>query len=265
MRKDSIFYREPEKMSRLVKWVFGLPLAYALYLVLGLLLPNVNSLTTALRYALLTICVLAVGKYFLNFSVKSFFSDKQFGNKKLVKGFVTMTVVSVITTFVWFLFDKDNFAFTFKGLDSVKSWLMQLPLLVFGVISEELIFRSYIGHVVSETYLEKPKSKVICALVSAALFTIAHFMNPEVAGPTAIWAMTFYFVFGFALMLIAQKENGIEKTMGIHFANNLFCAIFVSYENAVVSTSAIFSHSNSIGPMLITQAVVCLIACIVID
>lgn len=250
-------------MSRLVKWIFGLPLAYLFYLAIGLLLPNIGPITNALRYALLSACVLYVGKFLLKFTIKDFVAQgRSFDIHLFLSGFLTMMIISAITTFIWFLFEKSSFSYSSRGFESFKSWIIQLPLLICAVFSEELIFRSYIAHVVKPEYETKLKNKLILSICSAFLFTIAHFANPEVSGSSAIWAMLFYFVFGFALMVITLETKGIEASCGIHFANNLFCAVFVSYENAVLETSSIFVNSNSIGPILIIQAVVCSLFCI---
>lgn len=249
-------------MSRIAKWAFALPISYLIYIILGMLLPSVNTLTSALRYALLTICVLIVSKYFLKFDIKNFFSEnRKFDFAKLFKGFAVMTVITFTTSAVWFFIERESFVFTFKGFESVKEWFIQLPLLITAVICEELIYRSYIAHFLKNEFETNSKKALLYSLASAVFFTIAHFENPEVSGEKAIWAMLFYFIFGFALMLITLRTKGLETSIGIHFANNLFCTVMLSYENAVIQSSAIFTHYSSIGPILLVQTVICLTVC----
>ena len=63
---------------------------------------------------------------------------------------------------------------------------------------------------------------------------------------------------GFSLMAITLKTKGIEAALGIHIANNLISAWLFSYDDAVLTTNAVFTHHNNIGPIMIIQSVICI-------
>ena len=52
--------------------------------------------------------------------------------------------------------------------------------------------------------------------------------------------MVFYISFGLILGIITIMDDGLELPLGIHAANNIFAAVFVSYEGGALQTSALF-------------------------
>lgn len=265
-RLKEIFARKPDKMNRMTKWFFGIPLAYSIYLLISLFVPSFGSSNNAflLRYAflelILAFSVMFVVKNVLAFKVSRLICGE---NKFSVSLFLKFTAIAFVlfsgTSIVLRFFTPQNFEFTFIRNGFGLNWLCAFILIVIAAFTEELIFRCYIAFYVHD-YLEKRSGKVfVYSLVSAALFTIFHFENPEVSGSSAIWSMLFYFIFGFSLMAFSLSYGSFEIAFGVHLANNLVSSVLFSYDNSVIKTDALFTHHNNIGPLMIIQTIFCLL------
>lgn len=253
-------------MGRLVKWTFGFPLMFVIWLFLSFVMPrgSVNQRTAivfnSISYVVFIIVVIIVTERFLKFPFKRMLnSESKFSFRNLLLGFAPMLAISVGTTFLWKAVKPEDFMFSLEAgwpLDFVLAFV----LVVLAALLEELLCRAYIVYFVKDTIETRAKQSLIYCLASAIVFTIAHFQNPEVAGAQAIYSMVFYFIMGFALMFITLKTGGIEAALGIHIANNLTNAWFFTYKDAALITNAIFTHNNNIGPWMLVQAIVCVVA-----
>lgn len=260
-----------EDMGRLVKWFFGYPLIFIIYLVLSLLMPRSSSgmrmslVLNILSYLVFLASFALVVSRFLKFPLaKTINQSSVISFRNLILGFITMFILGAGTTFIWMALRPESFSYTLSG-----SWpldfLLSFVLIVLAALLEELMCRSYIAYFVNDTMAEPPRQKILYCLASAVVFTIFHFQNPETAGSQAIYAMVFYFVMGFALMAITLRTKGIEAALGIHIANNLVSAWLFTYDDAVLITNAVFTHHNNIGPVMIIQSVLCItISCLVV-
>jgi len=253
-----------EDMGRLVKWFFGYPLIFIIYLVLSLVLPRASSGTrmtlvlNVISYIIFLMSFYVVVSRFLKFPVIKMINQSQVVSyRNLLMGFLTMFILGAGTTFIWMAIRPQNFSFTLA-----RNWpldfLLSFALVVLAALLEELMCRSYIAYFVNDQMAETPKQKLIYCLASAVVFTIFHFQNPETVGSQAIYAMIFYFVMGFALMAVTLRTKGIEAALGIHIANNLITAWLFTYDDAVMTTNAVFTHHNNIGPVMIIQSVICI-------
>ena len=234
-------------MSKTVKWCFALPLTYVLYIVIALVLPQRGPIFLYLQYILIIAIFLFICKKFLNFDVKLFFtpSGKKFSFRKLIIAILLSLIMFSTIEFVLMLINPQAYIFTFNP-SLFYSWIFSLILIVLAALYEELLFRAYVAHFAA---VENPvKWKAV--LASGLLFAIAHFQNPEV-NAQAYSAMAFYFIFGAIMMLYYLADNSIEVPLGIHIANNLVSAWFITYPNAILQTNALFT-----GPMSTVDAFV---------
>ena len=264
-RLKEIFSRQPDKMNRLTKWFFGIPLAYSMYLLISLFIPSFGSsnnaflIKAAVLELILGLCVLYVVKNILRFKVsKLFCGDDSFCIKLFLSAFCIAFAVFTASSFAMLLINREDFEFTFTSVGFGLNWLCSFILIVFAAVTEELIFRSYIAYYIHDT-LEKDNKKIaLYSLISGLLFAIFHFSNPEVNGTSAIWTMLFYFIFGFGLMAFSLATGGFEVAFATHIANNLVSSWLFTYDNSVISTDALFTHHNNAGPSLIIQTVICM-------
>ena len=252
-----------EEMSRLVKWFFGLPLIYVIWLLLSLVIPvykagpRMTMIMNIVSYAVFIFSAILVIVRFLKFPFKKMLNkDQIFNYKNLFAGFIPMLVLGTLSSFLWMLVKPQNFTYCLKSGWPVD-FLLSLVLITLAAFLEELLCRAYITYFINDEMESRTKQKLLYCLASATFFTILHFQNPEVSGSKAIYSMTFYFIMGFALMAVSFKTGGIEAAIGIHLANNLTNAWFFSYEDSALITNSIFIQKDNIGPWMVVQAVLC--------
>ena len=259
-----------EEMGRLLKWFFGLPLIFVIYIVLSMIMParadgrRMVLILNIISYIVFIMVTVVVVKRFLKFPfVKLIASERQFSGKYLTIGFWSMFVLCLGTSFLWKALEPEKFTYSLQQgwpVDFILSFL----LLILAAFLEELLCRAYIAYFVKDDLEKRPKQSLIYCLSSAIVFTILHFQNPEVHGSGAIYAMVFYFIMGFALMAVYLRTEGIEAALGIHIANNLVSAWFFTYGDAALRTNAIFTQTSEIGPLTLLQAVFCTVISTVI-
>ncbi len=254
-----------EKMGRLVKWFFGLPLIFILYFSISLIMPTAAAgyrqvmLLNIMSYVIFIMASIVVVSKFLRFPFKKMINQNGgFSVRHFLSGFGSMFAMGAGTTFLWMAFKPGDFELTVTS-GFVLDALLSLVLVVLAAFLEEILCRSYIAYFRADSMETRPRFQAIYCLASDAVFTIFHFQNPEVNGSQAIYSMVFYFIMGFALMAITLRTRGIEAALGIHIANNLVNAWLFTYPNAALTTNALFTHYNSIGPMMLIQAVLCVV------
>ena len=245
-----------EGMGRLVKWFFGLPLIFIIYLILSLVMPHgqanerVRMIFNIISYLVFIAVTVIVVVRFLKFPFMKMISEGMFVRfRPLLTGFFVMFFLGAGTTFIWMAISPSSFSYTLRS----------------AAFLEEILCRSYVAYFVKDDLETRPKQKLYYCLASAVVFTIFHFQNPEAHGSQAIYAMVFYFIMGFSLMAVTLRTRGIEAAIGIHLANNLVNAWLFTYKDAALITNAVFTHSNNIGPWMLVQTVFCVVlSCIAV-
>ncbi len=81
--------------------------------------------------------------------------------------------------------------------------------------------------------------RILPLLITSVSFGLMHISNPEVAAFGSL-VMIDYVVIGLTLGLVSLLSDSLEFAMGLHFANNLFAALFISYDSSVFQTDAVF-------------------------
>lgn len=257
-----------ERMSRLAKWFFGIPLIYTIWRFFSIVMPHyaenprIEIVLNIISYALfITIAVLVVQR-FLNFPAKRMLGeDGKLDWRGFAVGFSVMLGVQLAMNFIAMAVNPQDFKYTLDAQGWILDWTLALVLVVAAAFLEELLTRAYIAHFVNDDMETRPLNMLYYCLASAVVFTIAHFSNPEVAEPGAFYAMAFYFMMGFVLMLVTLRTRSMGAALGIHIANNLVNAWFFTYDNAAVKTNALYTQANNEGPMLLVQAAVSLAVC----
>lgn len=257
-----------EKMSRLAKWFFGIPLIYTLWRFFSVAMPSyaesprTEILLNIISYALFIAIALLVVQRFLNFPAKRMLGeDGKLDWRGFAVGFSAMLGVQLAMNFIAMAVNPQDFKYTLDAQGWILDWTLALVLVVAAAFLEELLTRAYIAHFVNDDMETRPLNMLYYCLASAVVFAIAHFSNPEVAGPGAFYAMAFYFMMGFVLMLVTLRTRSMGAALGIHIANNLVNAWFFTYDNAAVKTNTLYTQANNEGPMLLVQAAVSLAVC----
>lgn len=81
---------------------------------------------------------------------------------------------------------------------------------------------------------------IVPLIITSVIFGLLHIMNPEVEKFGLYKMMTIYVGMGFMLGLITVLDESLELALGIHFGNNLFGALFVSFEGSALQTPTMF-------------------------
>ena len=257
-----------DRMSRLAKWFFGIPLIYTLWRFFSVAMPSyaenprMEIVLNIISYALfITIAVLVVQR-FLNFPAKRMLGeDGKLDWRGFAVGFSVMLGVQLAMNFIAMAVNPQDFKYTLDAQGWILDWTLALVLVVAAAFLEELLTRAYIAHFVNDDMETRPLNMLYYCLASAVVFAIAHFSNPELAGSGAFYAMAFYFMMGFVLMLVTLRTRSMGAALGIHIANNLVNAWFFTYDNAAVKTNALYTQANNEGPMLLVQAAISLAVC----
>ena len=157
-------------------------------------------------------------------------------------GFLVYGIYSLLGTLVDYFISPETYSLSF---DASKFWIALPVILIMTPIqasTEELVFRGY----VIQSFGLKIKSGIILSVISGALFTLPHLMNPEIYASSEIGVFSTicmilnYFAMGVLLALITIKTNSLEAAMGAHSVNNLICFLLVGYQDEVLGTNTVF-------------------------
>ena len=167
--------------------------------------------------------------------------------KRVAQGFGVWFLMLSIWLGIDLWIEPSNYSLTFEPKTWILLCLLAIVLVPIQTSTEELFFR---GYVMQGLRLLTRNRFVIIVLVSL-LFAVPHFGNPEMARGPFVWGALGYFSWGAFATAIAIKDNGLELSLGVHAANNLFLTLFLSTPDSVVVTPAIFTYdSSSLDPRL---------------
>ncbi|NJL75174.1 MAG: CPBP family intramembrane metalloprotease [Saprospiraceae bacterium] len=123
------------------------------------------------------------------------------------------------------------------------NWSSFLPLLGIAILIlplqtsvEELLMRGYLMQGISLIFSQP----WIPLLVTSLIFGFLHYANPEVAKYGFWVTMPSYIGIGLALAIMTLMDDGLELALGVHAANNIFGALFITFDGSALSTPAIF-------------------------
>lgn len=134
----------------------------------------------------------------------------------------------------------DNYYFQLDWKHFLPLLIIVFILLPFQTSFEELVYRAYLPQSISIF----TKRAIVPLLISAVLFGIAHMFNPEVEAFGWEVMFLYYFGFGLTLGIITVIDNGLEIALGMHAIHNIFSALTVTYDDAVIQTDAIWSSDT---------------------
>lgn len=194
-----------------------------------------------MTFVMATIFFLLAIKYVHNKSWKGLITPRSKINwPKFIFGVVVWLALSIIFEVIHYMFNGEVYSFNFQWQKVLSLLLVCLIMLPIQTTLEELFFRSYLMKGIG---LIAP-AKWIPLLVTSILFGIIHGANPEVAKYGVIPMQTYYISAGLILGIMTIMDDGLELAMGVHFATNLFGALLVSYDGAVLQTDSIWKVNS---------------------
>lgn len=174
-------------------------------------------------------------------SVRSIFTQKSFFSKNLLfKSFVLWFLLSGISDVVLSIFQPENYAFTFNINTFVPYMLIAVFLVLIQITAEEVLFRHYFLH----GFLRLFRISWIAIFAQAILFGILHGANPEVTAYGLLTTMPFYIGMGLIFGWFSYRSKGLEIALGLHYANNLYATLMVTFEESAIPSPALFTINN---------------------
>lgn len=150
------------------------------------------------------------------------------------------TILMAIFLVISYILDPSNFVFQFDFSKFIVLVLISFIFIPLQTTYEELVFRGYLGQAIGAW----TKSRWLVIIIPALLFALMHAANPEVT-KFGFWSvMPQYLLFGLLFGLITVLSDGIELSMGVHAANNIFLSLFITDSSSVLQTSAVFTQQS---------------------
>jgi membrane protease YdiL (CAAX protease family) len=251
-------------------WLVGGALVDILFIIVLWLIKGIHTNIVALvsepivKYIMLnlvSLClfigVVIATRYIHKRSVHSLITTEEYINwRKLLIGFAIYGILALFGSLVEYFIEPNAFHLSLSFVNFIIFLPIALVVTLVQATGEELVFRGYILQGLSRIN----RNPIILSIISGILFTLPHINNPEVSA-SPIQLLLYYFCFGFILALITIKSNGLEIAIGAHTANNLICALIISYKNSVLPNVSSIIHTERFNPTynLISFIVIALI------
>ncbi|RYD97942.1 MAG: CPBP family intramembrane metalloprotease [Sphingobacteriales bacterium] len=154
---------------------------------------------------------------------------------KFLYAFGIWMLILLVLEVIWYAGNPGNYILQFDLPKFAGLLLLSVLVLLIQTSYEEILFRGY-GMQWLGRYMPY---RIFPLLITSVSFGLMHIANPEV-GALGYPVLIDYVVIGLALGLVSLLSDALEFAMGVHFANNLFAALFISYDSSVFQTDAVF-------------------------
>lgn len=160
--------------------------------------------------------------------------------KRAFTGFVIWLAIMAIYFIVDYAIDPANYVLQFDIAAFLPLLLISVLLIPLQTTFEELIFRGYFGQAIGAW----TKNRWLVMIIPAILFGLMHIANPEIKEYGFWVAMPQYVMFGLVFGLITVLDDGIEVSMGLHAANNIFASLMITNKASALQTEAVFNQQT---------------------
>ncbi|MBK9960438.1 MAG: CPBP family intramembrane metalloprotease [Saprospiraceae bacterium] len=157
--------------------------------------------------------------------------------------FCLMGIAELVASFVFKL--EYQFKFDFSAFLILVS--ISFSLLLIQSLTEELFFR---GYVMQGLYLLF-SNKYLPVIVSAVFFAFMHGGNPENEQFGYGLMFGYYFISAVFLGFITVVDQGLEQAIGIHAATNIYGAVIVGYQGAILQTDCLLMTKDPDGKIMV--------------
>ena len=201
-------------------------------------------------YTLLTFFVGFIGfiiviKYLHNQTILSITSSrKSIDYKRILTSFTAISTILVLNILFSFLISPEDYVLQFNLNDFLILLLIAVIFIPIQTSLEEFVFRGYLMQGLGIL----AKNKWFPLVITSVVFGLLHGANPEIEKLGYI-ALVFYIGTGFFFGIVTLLDEGTELALGLHAANNIVAAIFVTADWTVFQTDALFVDTSepSIG------------------
>jgi len=161
--------------------------------------------------------------------------------------FLWFSIVAIMLLIDYFV-NTENYVWNFKPIPFLILVVISIVFMPLQTSLEELLFRGYIMQGLGVLF----KNAAIPLVVTSIGFGLLHGFNPEFQKLGAI-VMVYYIGTGFLFGIATLMDDGTELSLGMHAANNIFAAVFVTMDWVVFQTDALLVDTSepSVGIELI--------------
>ena len=193
--------------------------------------------------------LIVVAAFIIKFLYKRNFKEVINGTQKIrwsrfFYAFGVWFGLMLIYFIISYLFNPQGFVFNFDFNNFLILFFLTLIAIPFQASFEEFVFRGYLAQLIG-SYTRSRWSVII---LPSIIFGLMHLTNPEVE-KYGVWLMMPQYIFmGIVFGIISVLDDGIESAMGAHTGNNIFLCIFLTFDESVLPTDALF-RAKSINPI----------------
>ena len=144
-------------------------------------------------------------------------------------------ILSIAFMAVDYFNHPQDFVWNFKLVPFIILVLISVLFIPLQTSFEETLFRGYLMQSLGLAF----KNRWMPLILTSTTFGLLHAMNPEVE-KMGMQLMVYYIGTGLLFGVITLMDEGLELTLGLHAANNITAAIFVTTNWTVFQTDALF-------------------------
>jgi hypothetical protein len=156
---------------------------------------------------------------------------------RMGRGALVWTVIAAIIVAIEHLLYPDRYYLSFNAGRFFLFVAIVLVLTPIQAATEELVFRAY----AMQGLARLTRRPAVLAIVSSAIFTVPHMLNPEVHQYGWLLMAANYFAIGMLLATATLRDGRLELAIGVHAVNNVLLALVANYEGSALATESIFS------------------------
>lgn len=158
--------------------------------------------------------------------------------RRILQGAVVWFSIIAVAVGADSLVSPENYELSFELGTWILLFIFSVVLVPVQTTAEELVFRGYLLQALRLV----TKNRLVLIVLTSVAFSIPHWTNPEMARGDFVWGALAYFAWGVIFSAIALKDNGLELSLGVHAANNIFALVFVNTPDSVIPTSSLFTY-----------------------
>lgn len=224
-------------------------LSFAIWPIIKQFLYKDNSLLyfigINLSFSSIIISLILILKFYHQSSLKILINNTgTIQYKRITVGFIIWFSLQFFTLIFTLIFNRESLTFNFNPQNFVMFLILSLILTPIQIASEEFLFRGYLINFLKTI----KKGTLFPLIVSGILFALPHLNNPEVKNDKIVFFLI-YLSMALVFSYLTIKYNGLEYSLGVHFANNFFAINLVNYPDSPLPSSPIFLMNINVDPI----------------
>lgn len=185
-------------------------------------------------------CLLFAIKKFHHRNITSLITSRnKIDWNRFIYAFLLWFTIALVLLIVNYFLSPENFVWNFKPIPFLILVLISFVFMPLQTSFEELLFRGYFMQGLGVWF----KTAAVPLLVTSIGFGLLHGFNPEVEKLGYI-VMVYYIGTGFLFGIVTLMDDGTELALGMHAANNIVAAVFVTMDWTVFQTDALFIDTS---------------------